>query len=168
MHLRWQRAAFRNLESRPTKSGNMYDAPDNQVLCLPCILRSMQTIPHIILSRDASCALRNFLLIFYGWYVCTNRLIESVFNAPRTCCCWWLCLEVKKRQKTVRTRGFVRFINTVHRRETAVEKQRFRSCPEKGRENRTKPRFCTVYPYGVPWRIKRCCTVFPTESGAAP
>ena len=50
-----------------------------------------------------------------------------------------------------RTRGFVRFIKTVHRRVTA-EKQRFRSCPEKKRENRTKPWFCTVYPYGAPWR----------------
>ena len=61
------------------------------------------------------------------------------------------CLQVKKRQKTVRTRGFVRFIDTVRRRETA-EKQRFRSCPEKKPENRTKPRFCTVYSYGALWR----------------
>ena len=57
----------------------------------------------------------------------------------------------KKNDKTVRTRGFVRFINTVHRRDT-VEKQRFRSCPEKKRENSTKPRFCTVYSYSAPWR----------------
>ena len=39
----------------------------------------------------------------------------------------------------------------MHRRET-VEKERFHSCPEKKRENRTKPRFCTVYSYGAPWR----------------
>ena len=79
----------------------------------------------------------------YDMYVPID-LLNPFFNAPRTCCCSCLCLEVKKSQKTVRTSGFVRFINTVHRRET-VEKQRFRSCPEKNRENRTKPRFCTVY-----------------------
>ena len=61
------------------------------------------------------------------------------------------CLQVKKRQKTVRTRGFVRLINTVHRR-VIVEKQRSRSCPDNKRENRTKPRLCTVYSYGAPWR----------------
>ena len=56
----------------------------------------------------------------------------------------------KKKQKTVRTRGYVRFIklNTVHRRET-VEKQRFRSCPGKKRENCTRV-FHTSY--GGPWR----------------
>ena len=42
----------------------MYDAPDNQVVYLPCILRFMQTKPHIISSRDASCTLRNFDLFF--------------------------------------------------------------------------------------------------------
>ena len=129
----------------------MYDAPDNQVVYLPCILHFMQTKPHMMLSRDASCTSRNFDLFFTDDMYVRIDLLNLFFNAPRTCCCWWLCLEVKKRQKTVRTRGFVRFINTVHRRET-VEKQRFRSCPEKKRENRTKPRFCTVYSYGAPWR----------------
>ena len=64
-----------------------------------------------------------------------------------------LPISKNKRQKTVRTRGFVRFFinNTVHRKEI-VEKQRFRWCPEKKRENRTKPRFRTVYSYGAPWR----------------
>ena len=46
---------------------------------------------------------------------------------------------------------FVRFINTVHRRQT-VEKQRFRSCPEKKRENRWERLFCAVYSCGAPWR----------------
>ena len=62
------------------------------------------------------------------------------------------CLKVKKkRQKTLRTRGFIRFISTVHRIKT-LEKQRFRSCPEKKRENRTKPRFFTDNSYCAPWR----------------
>ena len=126
----------------------MYDAPDNQVVYLPPTLHSLfhANKPHIVLSRDSSCTLQNFGLFFTD-DICvrsTNRYIESVFNARRTCCCWWHCLEVKKRQKTVRTRGFVRFIYTAHRRET-VEKQRFRPCPEKntqpfnGEPRRTAP-----------------------------
>ena len=86
-------------------------------------------------------------------------LLNPFFNAPRTCCCSCLCLEVKKSQKTVRTSGFVRFINTVHRRET-VEKQRLRSCPEKKWENRTKPRFVRFI-HAVHHRKKRCCYGFP-------
>ena len=113
----------------------------------------MQTKPHITLSRDASCTMRNFDLFFTDDMYVRTDFLNLFFNAPRTCCCWWLCLliEAKKRQKTIRTRGFVRFINTVHRRET-VEKEGFRSCPEKMCENRTKPQFCTVFLYGAPWR----------------
>ena len=112
--IRWQFAAFR---VKSLKSGNM--APDNQVVCLPCILHFMQTKPHIISSRDASCTLRNLDLFFTNDLYVRIDLLNLFFNAPRTCCCWWLCLEVKTQQKTVRTRGFVRFINTaVHRRET--------------------------------------------------
>ena len=43
----------------------MYDVPDNQVVHLPCILHFMQSKPHIILSRDASCTLRKFDLPGY-------------------------------------------------------------------------------------------------------
>ena len=84
--------------------------------------------------------------IYWVWFLARLGPVNS--------CCWWLCLEVRKRQKTVRTRTHPRVCtNTVHRRET-VEKQGFRSCPEKKRENRTKPRFCTVCSYGAPWRKK--------------
>ena len=100
--------------------------------------------------------------IFY-WICFLTRLGPVV-------CCWWLCLEVKKRLQIVRTRGFVRFINTVHRRET-VEKQRFHSdfvrAPRKSVRtvrNRGFVRFIHTVHRGE----KRCCTVFPTESGAAP
>ena len=95
------------------------------------------------------------ILIYFLRMICMYSY-ESInlnffFYAPRTCCCWWLCQEVGKRQKTVRTRRFVRFINTVNRRET-VEKRWFRSCPEKKRENREKPRFCTPSSYRGSWR----------------
>ena len=84
--------AMQHLESYSsiTKSGNMYDAPDNQVVYLPCILHFMQTKPHIILSRDASFTLRNYdLLVFFtdDMYVQID-LFNLFFNAPRTsrCC----------------------------------------------------------------------------------
>ena len=115
-------------------------------------IRANQTAHHIITGRIVH--LTHFWLISLVWYVCTNRLCEVpnlFFDAPRTCCWWWPFLEVNNLRKPYTPAGlYVRFIYTVHRRETA-EKQRFRSCPEKKRENRTKPRFCTVYSYGAPW-----------------
>ena len=105
-------------------------------------IHANQTAHYIITGRIVRLTevwLTRYFLSMICMYESTY-VLNMFFNAPRTCCCWWLCLEVKKGQKAVRTRGFVRFINTVHLRET-VEKQRFRSCPEKKRENRTKPRF---------------------------
>ena len=52
----------------------MYDAPDNQVVYLPCMLHFMQTKPHIILSRDASYTLR--ILTYFLWMVC---MYESIY-----------------------------------------------------------------------------------------
>ena len=80
----------------------------------------------ITLSRDASCTMQ------------LGNVSDLFWNAYYCCCCW-LCAESIKSvpdKKTVRIRGFVRCIHTV-----PIEKQRFRSCPEKKGENRTKPRF---------------------------
>ena len=58
----------------------------------------------------------------------------------------------------------VRFNDTV-----PVEKQRFRQCPDQKRQNRTKPRFCTVYSHVcAPCREKAALYGFPTWSGTAP
>ena len=92
-------------------------------------------------------------------------LLSLFFNAPRTCCCWWLCLELKKRPKTVRTRGCARCINNVHRRET-VEKERFVRASRKSARtvrNRGFVRFIHTVHRGA----KTVLHVFPTESGAA-
>ena len=70
-----------------TKSGNMYDAPDNQVVYLPRILHFMQTKPHVMLSRDASNTLRNFDGIFTDDMYVRIDPLNLFFNAPRACYC---------------------------------------------------------------------------------
>ena len=66
-----------------SKSGNMYDALDNRVVYLPCILHFMQTKPYIVLSRDASCTLRSLNPFLTDMYVRID-VLHLFFNAPVT------------------------------------------------------------------------------------
>ena len=77
-----------------------------------------------------------------------QRLLAAALTCSRNCLCGSTRLRyVQPREKaspTVRNSGFVRFIHTVRRTETAVA---IIECPEKEPENRTKSKLSTAYIY---------------------
>ena len=172
MQLRWQCAAFRvtslSLETTCIRcTGQLGSIPT-----MHSEFHANQTAHYIIIITGRIVYLTEFWLVFIRMIcVCTNRFIEPIFNAPRICCCWWLCLliEVKNDRKPYAPAGLHRLlINTVHRRETNSKKIAVSFVP---REKAREP-FETAVLYGLFIRCtvekRRCCTVFPTESGAAP
>ena len=95
----------------------MYDAPDNQVVYLPCILPFMKQTAHFIINGRIV-HLAEFLSFADDKYVgidLLNLFDNMFFNVPRTCCCSWLCLLIY-----------------------------FEVIRKKTSEKRTRPRVCTV------------------------
>ena len=117
---------MQHLESHITNSSLetcIYDVPDNQVvyhaLCISC--KPNRTLYFYHGTHRAPYGILMFFVRYI--YICTNLLIESVFYFSNAFVVAdeFAYLGGKKSQKTVRTRGFVRFISTVHRRETVEE-----------------------------------------------
>jgi len=154
----------------------MYDAPDNQVVYLPCILPFMKQTAHFIINGRIV-HLAEFPSFADDKYVgidLLNLFDNMFFNVPRTCCCSWLCLliyfeVIRKKTSEKRTRPRVCTVVLLLIRCTVKKQQKnsgFVRAPRKSARtvrNRGFVRFIHTVCRGE----KRCCTVFPTESGAA-
>ena len=104
MQLRWQCAAFEVTSLRLETCTKCTGQPGS-IPTMHSAFHANQTANFMITGRIVH--LMEFWLIFYRWFVCTNRFIKSVFNVPKTCCCWWLCLPRSKKTTENRTHPWV-------------------------------------------------------------